>query len=521
MKREPTTNDRKPVISLSMIVRNEEKFLEGCLESVRDVVDEIVIVDTGSTDGTRDIAVRYGATVISCDWSNDFSAARNEGLRNVRGAWVLYLDADERLAPGAGAILREAVKNNTSGGFRLMVCGKTASPSGVVEQRNPYPRLFRNHPLIRFQGKVHEQIGPSILKAGFAILDCPVTIHHLGYSKSESINQQKALRNLTILQQEVGAHPEDWYLRFQKSATLMKLGAYEDAKGEMKQALQFGDVPPGMKATMFNFLAEIECRTGSAHSALQYCQSSLRLAPDQIMAHWYLVSAWMRLGRHDNALVELQLLVDQECGSSDLQTIGYDVVVPRSEILIQIGACREARKEFDLALDAYLEVLQLCPDAPEALEGIAGIHPFLSNRTHAIEALQEALQKHSSSGIRLVLAGMYRNCRDVSRARAYLVEALESDPKTPAPYELMMKWALDDNDLQQAAETYHGASENGVTSVGLVRASVDLALRTKDYHAALVQIQHLIPMIPKDSPVKQQIEALAEKLSARFTPQPH
>ncbi len=88
-----------PTLSLCMIVKNEEKHLARCLSSVKDVADEIVIVDTGSTDKTIEIAESFSAKIFHFDWVNDFSAARNFALSKCTGDWILYLDADEELNP--------------------------------------------------------------------------------------------------------------------------------------------------------------------------------------------------------------------------------------------------------------------------------------------------------------------------------------------------------------------------------------------------------------------------------------
>src|SRR5262245_1489579 len=90
-------------ISAAMIVRDEEAYLDDCLKSIVDEVDEIVIVDTGSRDRTCDIARRYGARLFDLPWTGDFAAARNHALDRASGDWILYIDADERLAvPIAG-----------------------------------------------------------------------------------------------------------------------------------------------------------------------------------------------------------------------------------------------------------------------------------------------------------------------------------------------------------------------------------------------------------------------------------
>ncbi|MHB8146865.1 MAG: glycosyltransferase family 2 protein, partial [Vulcanimicrobiaceae bacterium] len=98
----PAGYEQKPEgISLCMIVKNEERFLAQCLRSVADAVDEIIVVDTGSTDGTIEIAKSFGATVIERDWRNDFSWARNESIKPATRRWILFLDADEELVPAS------------------------------------------------------------------------------------------------------------------------------------------------------------------------------------------------------------------------------------------------------------------------------------------------------------------------------------------------------------------------------------------------------------------------------------
>ena len=149
-------------LSLSMIVKNEEQFLDGCLESVRGVADEIVVADTGSTDGTVAIANRHGGKTIHVPWEDDFSSARNESLRHCTGEWVLYLDADERLVAGQESIISELLGNKSAAAYNVIVRNTLSLPSGTSVQRMPYPRLFRRTAGVRFEGRVHEQIAPAI-----------------------------------------------------------------------------------------------------------------------------------------------------------------------------------------------------------------------------------------------------------------------------------------------------------------------------------------------------------------------
>src|SRR5271165_840057 len=169
-------------LALSMIVRNAAKHLPQCLESVRGVVEEIVIADTGSQDATKEIARSFAARVIDVPWHNDFAEARNLCLHEVRSAWILSLDADEMLAPDAGTKLSRLTSNSRISGYQVTIRNfvlslqdriwdlpaipnKSSLPEGkiypaYVDHHNV--RLFRNDKSIRFTGCVHESVGPSL-----------------------------------------------------------------------------------------------------------------------------------------------------------------------------------------------------------------------------------------------------------------------------------------------------------------------------------------------------------------------
>jgi glycosyltransferase involved in cell wall biosynthesis len=139
-----------------MIVRNEERFLAGCLNSIRYIVDEIVMVDTGSTDQTKAIARKFNARVFDFPWKDDFSRARNEALKYCSGEWILYIDADERLRHEE----REEVRDLLSDSNKVAFTVKFHPITGYTAYREF--RLFRNDPRIRFKGVIHETIVHSI-----------------------------------------------------------------------------------------------------------------------------------------------------------------------------------------------------------------------------------------------------------------------------------------------------------------------------------------------------------------------
>ena len=200
---------RQATVSLCMIVKNEAEHLARCLQSVKPVVDEIIVVDTGSTDHTTDIAKAYGAKVLSIKWQRDFSAARNHGIAHASGAFILILDADEMLSSQDykkfKALVSEAASSTAAYSIVTRNYTHLMNPIGWVPNDGSYAqeeagsgwcpsekvRFFPNDPRFRFEYPVHEVVGPTLQRAGLAIKKCSISIHHYG-----KLNTQKnSLKN--------------------------------------------------------------------------------------------------------------------------------------------------------------------------------------------------------------------------------------------------------------------------------------------------------------------------------------
>ncbi|MBT4539404.1 glycosyltransferase [Candidatus Woesearchaeota archaeon] len=182
-------------LSLCMIVKDEEMFLEQCLNSVKGLVDEIIIVDTGSTDNTKEIASKFTKKIYDFEWCDDFSAARNESLKHAIGDWILVLDADETISKKDHQKINDAI-NSGAVAFQLihrhytndsMVDGWISSISDSYKESNdalgfysrPIVRLFKNDPHVLFEGCVHENVNESVRLVGTIQL-LKIPIHHYG-----------------------------------------------------------------------------------------------------------------------------------------------------------------------------------------------------------------------------------------------------------------------------------------------------------------------------------------------------
>nr|MDA8216032.1 glycosyltransferase [Dehalococcoidales bacterium] len=227
----------RQTVSLCMIVRDEEANLPGCLESVRDLADEMIVVDTGSTDRTVQVAKSFGAKVYYFPWCNDFAAARNESLLRATGDWILYLDADERLEDGGCQKIRELVDAGKYDAYSLEIRNVKSEGRGEADTTHTYSRLFRNRPNVRFEGTVHEQIYPALYRAAMEVGPADVRIIHLGYDLSEGEIKRKAERNLPMLLLQRHGFPNDLLVRVNLANAYLILGRYADALSEFRAAV--------------------------------------------------------------------------------------------------------------------------------------------------------------------------------------------------------------------------------------------------------------------------------------------
>ncbi|GBD07708.1 SPBc2 prophage-derived glycosyltransferase SunS [bacterium HR21] len=322
----------RPLVSLSMIVRNEASHLPGCLESVREVVDEIVIVDTGSEDETCTIARQFGARLFRIQWTDDFAAARNEALRHCSGEWILYMDADERLHPDSARILRDFLQDvpDEVGGILCTIESPHRREDGSQELHyGAYPRLFRNYgyPTIRFHGRVHEQISPSLVALGVQVVNSPLRILHLGYDQSPEVLQAKVQRNYRLLMRQVQEEPLDAYSWFQLGQTLARMHFLPEAEEALRFALQLGTLSPGVAAAAALVLAQLALRGKRFNEGLSWAEYALHHAPDHMYGLFLKAQALRLLGQQEAAAAILERLL-HEATSSAVTSAAFHVRIP-------------------------------------------------------------------------------------------------------------------------------------------------------------------------------------------------
>jgi glycosyltransferase involved in cell wall biosynthesis len=246
-------------VSLCMIVKNEEDWVVGAVDCVRTIVDEVIIVDTGSTDSTHQVVQSLGVKLIQHPWDGSFASARNASLAAAGEPWVLVLDADERIAERDLPYIKEAIALACADGFHLVqrnyvrksqIFGWTANTGEYEEGAgyegyvdNPLIRLFRNAPDMRFHGVVHEIIDPTRLPSRFRFDSIPVVLHHFGKVRGEQRVAAKQRFYLELGLQKAQNEPRSAKAFFELGIQYQELGCHEEASSSFAQSFELKSLP--------------------------------------------------------------------------------------------------------------------------------------------------------------------------------------------------------------------------------------------------------------------------------------
>jgi tetratricopeptide (TPR) repeat protein len=412
-----------------MIVRDESEYLGRCLESVRDIVDEMILVDTGSQDETMSIAMSYGAKIYSFPWKDDFSEARNFSIRKANGEWILVLDADEVVAKRDAGSIRELTNAQDVDGFRFILrnyennwnlANLTLNPNDYEEGAG-YPgfipasliRLFKNDPHIYFTGKVHESLDESFLKHNKVGTETGIPIHHYGKVREDRVGR--------------------------KENTYLKLG--ED------KILENPDDPMAYKG-----LADQYLELGMPDNALKVLDKGVALFPEMIQLRFNRGLALDRLNRSEAARKEYKWVLERKPNhlgachnlgqiyfnehqsekTIELLNRGIDMGLRYPAVFLLLGRAYEASGNWEKALVNFDSVLEIQPDYPNVNYHKAVI--FLNRKMYdaALDALEREIEIGSNvAGAYNLLGQMSLMAKDFQSAAQFFQKVLTINPHDP------------------------------------------------------------------------------------------
>jgi len=269
-------------VSLTMIVRNEQANLPHCLGSVNGLFDEIVVLDTGSTDCTRDIARAFGARVFDFVWVDDFAAARNAALARAKGDYAFWLDADDVIDPPERDRLERLI-----GGLRpgeqaayVVKCSCDPEPNGNGGQTVvDHIRLFPVREDIRWTYRVHEQILPALRRANIPVHWTDVVVRHTGYT-DRSLRLKKLERDSKILREELAERPEDPFVLFNLGSIAVEQQDWPQALDYLRRSLAGSAPTDSITRKLYALIARSHQMLGEPEQAIAACAAGLEFDPD-------------------------------------------------------------------------------------------------------------------------------------------------------------------------------------------------------------------------------------------------
>jgi tetratricopeptide (TPR) repeat protein len=235
-------------ISLCMIVKNEERVLADCLRSATPFFHEVLVLDTGSEDRTKEIATSFGAHVSEFAWCNDFSAARTASMQSATGDWIMWLDADDTLPLESGEVIQEAVLNASPDVLGFVVPVQFVEQDGVGTSVD-HVKVFRNLPGLIWEGRIHEQILPSLRRRAAelglphqSIVRLPARVLHTGYDTSVEGQARKRDRDDTLLKLDLADRPDHPFVLFNLGMTEHFHGHHEMAVSWLTRCIEVSPV---------------------------------------------------------------------------------------------------------------------------------------------------------------------------------------------------------------------------------------------------------------------------------------
>jgi GT2 family glycosyltransferase/tetratricopeptide (TPR) repeat protein len=436
-------------VSLCMIVKDEEQNLPACLASVADLVHEVIVVDTGSTDRTREVAAAAGARVFEFPWVDDFAAARNESLRHATGDWVFWLDADDRLDEDNRTRLRAlfaGLKGENAAYVMRCLCLPDARGVATAVE---HLRLFRNDPRLRWQYRVHEQILLALRAAGAEVRFTDVVINHTGYQDPQA-RYRKRQRDLRLLQLDSRDRPDDPFVLFNLGWVYQELGRTAESLPLLQRSLERSHPGDSIVRKLYALLAEGHGRLNQPEAARAACRAGRVHYPDD--AELLYLDAEQRCEDGDLAGAEecLRALLQPPQGTH-FASVDPGLRGHRARYLLGLVCCRQGRP--DEALAQWEQALAEEPTfAPARLE-LARAHLAEARWPEFEHALGRLGQVPALGGeVALLRAEACLARGEPSQARALLEQVVGADARALRPLVLLTHALLQENRDPAAAE---------------------------------------------------------------------
>ena len=462
-----------------MIVKNEEANLPACLDPVADLVDEIIVVDTGSTDRTKEVAAGLGARVFDFAWVDSFAAARNESKLHATGDWILWLDADDRIDEVNRQRLRELLAglHDEVAAYLVSIDVLPSGPSDPIRVVH-HARLFRNHPKVRWHYRVHEQVLPTVLAAGGTILRTDVVIRHIGYQDS-SLKAIKLQRNLRLMRLDEQEHPNDPFVLYNLGRAYERLDRIAESLPYWKRSLKHAPPMETYVRKIYSLLAQGYFKVGQRADALQACLGGLARFPEDPELLFLVGSILFEQG--DPVAAEACLTRLLALPPATHMALGDDPGLATYKARHMLARINHEKQNHAEAERLWRLVLA---EQPNFVPGWLGMGQTQVERKNWVEldSILEKLESHSDGAVAAAVLRGLRHAvqKDFRTARKLMEETIAANPKSLEPRILLSRLCMRDRRLDPASaeRAVRGVLELDPTNAEAQRQLTKLATDT-------------------------------------------
>lgn len=513
-QRQARQRARQADISLVMIVKNEERVLGPCLASAMPYFSQTIVVDTGSTDKTVEIAKATGATVESFPWTNSFSEARNESLRHATGKWVFWLDADDTIEPAAGEALLDAALSAPPDVVAFVVPVQFLDESGQPSAtRVDHVKLFRNLPGLAFEGRIHEQILPSLRSiagpaAQVARAPQAARVLHSGYDTSDEGQAKKRERDNLLLSLDLKERPDHPFVLFNLGMTDHYGQAHHDAIGWLTRCIEVSGEGESHIRKAYSLMAVSQRELGDLEGALATLESGLSTCGPDPELHFQAGYTLSALGKFPEARAHYEQCLNIDTSgwftSYDVGIQGYKGLFNLGQVCLQMGDYPAARHAWKTALNASPDFL---PVAFELFDAALANQDF-------------ATAKEALGGVETVEGLSVNWCTMASRLAegeqgaggglAFLSRLAQSRPDA-----LWVRLVLARQLLEQGNERAAHPHLLHLAELGVAEGAYFLGVihnRQGQYEGALYWMERALELDASHEPTREQVENLRRML---------
>lgn len=493
-------------LSICMIVKNEEKHLTKCLSSVKDIADEIVVVDTGSTDTTLHIAREFNSSIFHFKWNNDFASARNFALSKCQSDWILYLDADEELNNNSIDEIQKIIHGNLVA-FNCIVKSLTANVSkfGLMK----YPRLFPNDKRIKFEGKVHEQIQTSLDQNKIPLVDSTIEIIHYGYILNEETASKKLERNLNLLKSGEKNNP---YEILKLAQTLHGLKRFDEADKYFIKLVNDKSIAPKIKGLALLHYAILLFEKNEFPKSLEMSLKGFKIIPQNAYLNYLISSLYLKTGEPKKAFQfilnalenNLKLTDKNEISESEIISDQTDLYLRAINLAIQLNEIEKLN-----SLISYLSIY-LSKEFNSDEKIITNIFlSLLTGKNLSDEQFKFMISIVKESNLISFLELFRKNQSDELKEKL-IVELLKAYPNSAGVKKHLANIYIKSN--PDEAEKYFFQSLEIEEDSSVYFNLISLYIGKRDYESVKKTFQNLSDKFSNQPMIKPKIAILKEKL---------